>query len=282
MDLDIFTWFTFYVDIRMPFTVIAEMDESKWDDKPGEEYHFPKRYTAMLTPGTRVVYYKGKLRDKLYRDERMTDEPHYFAVATIAYVYSDPNAQNGELYAIVEDFQPFTKPLLAKTATGYFEVIPASRQSNYWRDGVRPITKDIYQAIVAQAVLGPVIESVIEEEDYNQSLESADTPQEGAKIGYFTTKYERNPKLRRADLKLHGSTCCACGFNFEAFYGDYAEGFIHIHHVVPVSEFGGKKTVDPQTDLVPVCANCHSIIHRKKDKTLSIDELREMIERQKV
>jgi hypothetical protein len=97
MDLDIFTWFTFYVDIRMPFTVIAEMDESKWDDKPGEEYHFPKRYTAMLTPGTRVVYYKGKLRDKLYRDERMTDEPHYFAVATIAYVYSDPNAQNGEL-----------------------------------------------------------------------------------------------------------------------------------------------------------------------------------------
>ncbi|MBJ2065221.1 hypothetical protein [Serratia odorifera] len=48
-----------------------------------------------------------------------------------------------------------------------------------------------------------------------------------------------------------------------------------------VSEFGGQKEVDPATDLVPVCANCHSIIHRKKNKTLTIDELKAMIQQQK-
>jgi putative restriction endonuclease len=37
-----------------------------------------------------------------------------------------------------------------------------------------------------------------------------------------------------------------CGFNFEKAYGDYAKGFIHIHHIVPVSEFGDSKTVNPQ------------------------------------
>jgi len=66
-------------------------------------------------------------------------------------------------------------------------------------------------------------------------------------------------------------------FNFGKFYGDYAEGYIHIHHLTPVSELTEPSKVNPQTDLVPVCANCHSIIHRKKNRTLSIDELRSMI-----
>lgn len=266
----------------MLFTVIAEMDESKWDDKPGEEYHFPKRYAKMLTPGTRVVYYKGRLKDKRFREHRLSDDPHYFAIATIADVYPDPNAKRGELYAMVKDYQPFTKPLLAKTATGYFEIIPTSRQSNYWRDGVRPITENIYQTIVKHAALGPIAAPVVEEEeDYNTSFESTTTYQEGAKVSYYTTKYERNSKLKRAAVKLHGTTCYVCGFNFKAFYGEYAAGFIHIHHLQPVSEFGGEKDVNPATDLVPVCANCHSIIHRKKDRTLSIEELKAMIQQQK-
>ncbi|HHB1427241.1 TPA: HNH endonuclease [Serratia odorifera] len=264
----------------MLYTVIAEMDESKWDDKPGEEYHFPKRYAKMLTPGTRVVYYKGRLKDKRFREQRLSDDPHYFAVATIANVYPDPQAKRGELYAMVKDFQPFTQPLLAKTATGYYEAIPANRQSNYWRDGVRPITQDIFHTIVSQVQLAPIAVTAIEDPDVDPNLESV-SYQEGGKISYYTTKYERDPQLRRAALKLHGVTCCACGFNFKAYYGEYAEGFIHIHHIVPVSEFGGQKEVDPATDLVPVCANCHSIIHRKKNKTLTIDELKAMIQQQK-
>lgn len=35
------------------------------------------------------------------------------------------------------------------------------------------------------------------------------------------------------------------------------------------------------TDLVPVYPNCHSIIHRKKNRTLSIAEMKAMIAAQR-
>nr|WP_256585783.1 HNH endonuclease [Pseudomonas sp. 02C 26] len=52
---------------------------------------------------------------------------------------------------------------------------------------------------------------------------------------------------------------------------------MHIHHVVPISDFGGEKAVNPETDLVPLCANCHAVVHRKREMTLSIDELKAML-----
>ena len=48
------------------YTVITENDESAWKDKTGVLYHFPKRYLKYLTPGTRVIYYKGKLKNKSF------------------------------------------------------------------------------------------------------------------------------------------------------------------------------------------------------------------------
>lgn len=55
--------------------IIAENDESQWSDETGTLYHFPGRYLTMLEPGTRVIYYKGKLRDKQYQDKRLSDNP---------------------------------------------------------------------------------------------------------------------------------------------------------------------------------------------------------------
>lgn len=48
-------------------------------------------------------------------------------------------------------------------------------------------------------------------------------------------------------------------------------------HSVPVSTYEEPRALNPEVDLVPLCANCHSIVHRRKDKTLSVDELKAMI-----
>lgn len=98
------------------------------------------------------------------------------------------------------------------------------------------------------------------------------------KLRYVTT-YERNPKLRAEAIKIHGCFCAACGFDFERVYGELGKGYIHIHHKVPVSELEEPKEVEPRTDLIPLCANCHSIVHRKKKKTLSIKELKETLKK---
>jgi predicted HNH restriction endonuclease len=52
-----------------------------------------------------------------------------------------------------------------------------------------------------------------------------------------------------------------CNFNFGRFFGETAEGFIHVHHLKPLAEIGEEYEVDPIEDLRPVCPNCHAMIH---------------------
>mgnify|MGYP001312260415 CR=1 FL=1 len=96
------------------------------------------------------------------------------------------------------------------------------------------------------------------------------------KLSYITT-YERNPKLRKEAIRIHGCICAACGFDFNKTYGELGKGYIHIHHKVPVSELEEPKEINPKTDLIPLCANCHSMIHRRKNNTLNVEELQEIL-----
>lgn len=42
-------------------------------------------------------------------------------------------------------------------------------------------------------------------------------------------------------------------------------GIIHVHHLKPLHESIGIGIVDPSRDLVPVCPNCHAVIHSKRN-----------------
>lgn len=117
--------------------------------------------------------------------------------------------------------------------------------------------------------------SQIPEEE--ESPPSSPSPMsEGGKVQVTVNAWERSPEAREACVKHHGATCTICGFNFGKFYGAWGEGYIHAHHLIPVSERGGTYVVDPINDMVPVCANCHSMIHRRRG-TLSLDELRALV-----
>lgn len=74
-------------------------------------------------------------------------------------------------------------------------------------------------------------------------------------------RYERDPEARRACIAHHGTSCAVCGFSFEVAYGEIGKDFIDVHHVVPVAQLGGGYELDPLTDLVPLCANCHAMAH---------------------
>ena len=256
--------------------VIVENDISQWDDQTGVLYHFPKRYQKFLTPGSEVIYYKGSLKQKTYSGRRLSDLPHYFGVAVIGTVFRDKSSSKGDLFATIENYKEFSEAVLAKNGDTYLEEIPLSKVNNYWRDGVRVISEDVYERITSAATkLTP--QRRIKKDTLNDLEASLVSGEEGKKKQRYITTYERRPELREAAIAIHGLNCSVCDFNFGAFYGDYAEGYIHIHHLTPVSELSEPSQVNPQTDLVPVCANCHSIIHRKKNRTLSIDELRVMI-----
>ncbi|MBD2327586.1 HNH endonuclease [Alkalinema sp. FACHB-956] len=99
---------------------------------------------------------------------------------------------------------------------------------------------------------------------------------EGAVHKVTINAYERNPEARRRCLEKHGYSCFACKFNFKDYYGETAEGFIHVHHIIPLSEIKQEYTVDPINDLCPVCANCHAVIHLG-GVTRTIEEVKAMI-----
>jgi len=100
---------------------------------------------------------------------------------------------------------------------------------------------------------------------------------EGASTLVKVNKYERNAKNRKACISHYGSVCQVCGFDFSLNYGQIGDGFIIVHHIVPVSKIGPDYIVDPINDLIPLCANCHAIIHRQ-DPPLTLSELKSMIE----
>jgi len=99
---------------------------------------------------------------------------------------------------------------------------------------------------------------------------------EGRRVLREAYTYERNTKARTDCLEHYGYKCVICGFDFLDFYGDIGKDFIHVHHRKPVSEIGKEYFIDPITDLVPICPNCHAMIHRKVP-ALSVEQLRRSI-----
>ena len=101
---------------------------------------------------------------------------------------------------------------------------------------------------------------------------------EGAVKQVTINAYERDPKARAACIVEYGAICQVCKFNFEAVYGAIGKGFIHVHHKVDIATTGESYQVDPINDLIPVCPNCHAMLHTEKP-AMSIEKLRKIMER---
>ena len=106
----------------------------------------------------------------------------------------------------------------------------------------------------------------------------SENEKEGRRVLYYTTRYERSPRNRAEAIRIHGTRCQVCGFDFSEVYGEIGEGFIEVHHINPLSSKNAVVRVDPSTDLVCLCANCHRMIHKAPNGVYSVDELRSMIQ----
>lgn len=103
---------------------------------------------------------------------------------------------------------------------------------------------------------------------------------EGAKKTIIVNQYERNPMARQKCIEANGCRCKVCGMDFEEIYGEIGRGFIHVHHIVPISTIGETYQIDPVNDLIPVCPNCHAMLHRGHNgRVFTIDELKTIIQK---
>jgi 5-methylcytosine-specific restriction endonuclease McrA len=100
---------------------------------------------------------------------------------------------------------------------------------------------------------------------------------EGSVKRVLVNRYERDPGAREMCIRHHGTACSACGFDFTAAYGEVADGFIHVHHLILLSDIGPDYVVNPVEHLRPVCPNCHAIIHRRSPP-YSIEDVQRFLE----
>jgi len=145
-------------------------------------------------------------------------------------------------------------------------------------DGVGPAKIEGFEPILTQKTLKRVGGKWYASDDVLTSLlpEEIDEEEkfiEGASKTVSVNSYERNPDARATCILHHGYKCVVCGFNFETFYGEIGKNFIHVHHVIPLSEIGIEYELNPIKDLMPVCPNCHAIIHRTRP-ALTVEQLR--------
>ena len=110
-----------------------------------------------------------------------------------------------------------------------------------------------------------------------------DIPQyiEGATKHIYVNSYERDRYARNACIEYYSNKdngrvkCQVCGFDFEEKYGEKYKNIIEVHHIIPLSEIKQSYKVNPIKDLLPVCPNCHVVLHSNVGE--SIEELKERL-----
>ena len=114
-----------------------------------------------------------------------------------------------------------------------------------------------------------------------QPISSSELPEEmlieGAMKDILTNKYERNIKARSRCIAYYGTACQICGFDFGKTYGEEFAGRIEVHHRKPLYEIKENYVVDPIKDLIPVCPNCHLVLHSRKDGVYTVEEVKGLV-----
>ena len=146
---------------------------------------------------------------------------------------------------------------------------------------------DYYEGITKGNVVKPkeLLNEYLEKSKYiiddyfGEEISKGDKLTEGATKSIRVNIYERNPIARKKCLEYYDTKCTICKFDFEIKYGELGKGYIHIHHILDISQIGKEYEVDFTKDLVPVCPNCHAMLHKQKP-ALGIDELKKIMEKQ--
>ncbi|MEK6476034.1 HNH endonuclease [Catalinimonas sp. 4WD22] len=183
------------------------------------------------------------------------------------------NGKFGRLGRRIADFLDYAPPLRKdETSRWWFTLAEGKEEDNSFKWILRP------------AFVAALNDYGIQKSETILPDELPDDPKEyveGAKRQIIVNAYERNREARKICIQKYGASCQVCEFDFEQTYGVLGKGFIHVHHVEPLAAKNETYQVDPEKDLIPVCPNCHAMLH-KKNPPIPIEELRKVIKENKL
>ena len=122
---------------------------------------------------------------------------------------------------------------------------------------------------------------IVREDDlpYNQGIEQSSFTEGRKKLGLHFYKERNKQLIQKAKNNFKNKNgrlyCEVCGFEYCKKYGEIGNDYIEGHHILPISELQGESETNV-SDILLVCANCHRMLHRKRNP-LSKSELQQMM-----
>ena len=188
-------------------------------------------------------------------------------------------------------------PIAVSQAAGFSELVEANRcitevgnriaeRLDLWRTEDHPLGYEVVVLALSSEegatwIMRPSFVIALQHLEWvdasRHPIETIGSFEEGDRRYLLATIHERSASARKAALEAHGFQCSVCGFDFQKVYGDLGKGFIEVHHIDPINR-GSRKT-DPSKDLIPLCPNCHAMIHRFAEITPA--HLRYVIDQQR-
>jgi len=168
--------------------------------------------------------------------------------------------------------------LFVEASLTYSEVNKSIRWNCTLKEGMLHVSHTGKNSDVSRFYQRPLISEVASlNSAFPEEISEDESFTEGSVVRVTVNRYERDSEARRRCIELFGSVCSICGFDFATTYGSSMVGFIHVHHLTPLHQVGKDYIVNPQTDLAPVCPNCHAVIHSKKPP-LTMNQVRQLMQ----
>ncbi len=234
--------------VKVAFDLILHPEKNHILLQDTLKYKFREQYWSPQNSGTsikpNIISEVEKLWDTVITGQGLKQHDNYHSILPLIEAY------DAAYHGVVED-------------TGQPESKPSSKNPEVINDKlISTPTSTRIDSIVAEDIKAALAE---------------ETFIEGQPTTHLTNHYERNHKLRAAALQYHGTTCQACGFSFDKYYGVHGKDFIEVHHLRPIASLGAPTEVNFKTDMAVLCSNCHSMVHRQPKNPLSIEQLKSII-----
>jgi len=203
----------------------------------------------------------------LYRTDKQKDRGIHFVTKVISVDFTDE-------YPIELEITKDLKENIFKPENfGFDNVIKKinkldQRSTSYYKFYEEDNPQELYDLITSDEI-NNILPEELNHEDSKSLIE-------GAKKQITVNAYERSSKARQECIDEYGVTCVICDFNFEEIYGKIGKDFIHVHHLTEISSIAEDYEINPIKDLIPVCPNCHAMLHKRKPP-YSINEMKQLI-----
>lgn len=182
--------------------------------------------------------------------------------------------KSNELYllGLLEVKQSRNNGAQVSSLSGVFRIVPLKKlkwQLRFEETSSPKLTRDSPIAMQVRArrklssqsteLLAHVLSTKIKQEEHKFEV------LEGKTTLVTLSKRERDPKLRSSALARRGTVCEICSFDFAKTYGEFAENCVQVHHIKPLSTAGHDGVTTTSDDVLVICPNCHSALHRYKN-----------------